>query len=182
MASVAINMIRGLLTIGLLAANGGVLASAFEFAGLSRATTPQDVARRYPNSTVSSGYVRVSPKDTHDHIFGIELFGPKRGSRLRINFESPDRKFPLCGTVEKSIVLTHGPPAEIREFREEAMQNRYMVWKLDLETVQLQCFRFGDQVNYMAEAIAVHPMETRSPPPNPIGDPDAHMSRAGRSQ
>jgi hypothetical protein len=66
---------RALPFIGLLAASGSVFASPFEFAGLSRATTLQHVARRYPNSTVSGSYVHVSSKDTHDHIFGIELFG-----------------------------------------------------------------------------------------------------------
>ena len=157
---------RVLLTIGLLAANASALANPFEFAGLSRATTPQDVARRYPNSTVSGSYVHVSPKDTHDHIFGVELFGPKLSNRLRINFESPDRKFPFCETIEKVIVLRHGPPAETRVFSEEAMQNRYMVWNLELETVQLQCFKSGNSGNYFAEAIAVHPKELSVPPSN----------------
>lgn len=115
--------------------------------------------RRSPNSALSGSYVHVSPKDAHDHIFGIELFGPKLSSRLRINFESPERKFPPCETIEKSIVSRHGPPGEVREFREEAMQNRYVVWKLELETVQLQCFKAGNNAGYFAEAIAVHPAQ-----------------------
>src|SRR5919108_1209811 len=162
-----VNIMGALLIIGLLAASRSGLANSFEFAGLSRATTVQDVAKRYPNSMVSGSYVYVSPKDTHDHIFGIELFGPNLSYRLRINFESPDRKYPLCEVIERSIVLRHGPPSEIREFREEAAQNRYLAWKLDLETVQLQCFRFDGNARYFAEAIAVHPTETKSAQPTP---------------
>lgn len=158
---------HALLIIGLLATSGSVLASPFEFAGLSRATTLQDVAKRYPNSKVSGAYVYVSPKDTHDHIFGIELFGPSLSNRLRINFESPDRKHPLCEAIERSIVSRHGPASQIREFREEAAQNRYLVWKLELETVQLQCFRFDRNAKYFAEAIAVHPTEPKLAPSNP---------------
>lgn len=63
----------------------------FEFAGLSRATSIEDVSKKYPNSKVgSSNYVYVSPKDAHDHIFGIELFVQNLSHRLRISFESPD--------------------------------------------------------------------------------------------
>ncbi len=150
---------RVLFIVGLLTASGNVLANSFEFGGLSRATTLQDVTKRYPNSMVSGSYVYVSPKDAHDHIFGIELFGSKLSDRLRINFESPDRKYPLCEAIEKTIVLRHGPPAEIREFHEEAVQNRYLVWNLELEIVQLQCFRLKEKASYSAEAIAVHPTE-----------------------
>ena len=170
-------MLRVLL-IGLLMASGSVLANSFEFAGLKRATTLQDVAKRYPNSTVSGSYVYVSPKDTHDHIFGIELFGPKLSYRLRINFESPDRKYPLCEAIERSIALRHGPPAKIREFREEAAQNRYLIWKLELEIVQLQCFRFGNNVAAYAEAVAVHPTEPKLAPSNPTVDTNARKSGA----
>lgn len=170
----AVSLVPTLLTIALLAMAGSVWASSFEFAGLSRATTPEDVAKRYPNSTVSSAYVQVSPKDTHDHIFGIELFGLKLSNRLRINFESPERKFPLCQTIEKSIVLRHGPPAEIREFNEEAMRNLYLAWKLELETVHLQCFKSGGHESYFAEAIAVYPTE-------PKVDMDAHKKDVHRS-
>ena len=156
-----------LLIIGLLAASRSGLANSFEFAGLSRATTVQDVAKRYPNSMVSGSYVYVSPKDTHDHIFGIELFGPNLSYRLRINFESPDRKYPFCEGIERAIVSRHGPPSEIREFREEAAQNRYLGWKLELETVQLQCFRFDGNARYFAEAIAVHARDPKPAPTNP---------------
>lgn len=155
------------LMIGLLAASGSALASPFEFAGLSRATTVQDVMRRYPNSTVSGSYVHVSPKDTHDHIFGIELFGPNLSYRFRISFESPDRHYPFCEVLERSIVLRHGPPSEIREFSEEAAQNRYVVWNLELENVQLQCFRFDRDARYFAEAITVHVAEPKPAPSNP---------------
>jgi hypothetical protein len=152
-------LMRALLVIGLLTASGSVSAEWFEFAGLSRATTLQDVAKRYPNSTVTGSHVYVSPKDTHDHIFGIELFSPKPSSSLRIDFESPDRKYPLCEVIERSIVSRHGPPSEVREFHEEAAKNRYLVWKLELETVQLQCFKFDETAGYFAEAIVVHPTE-----------------------
>ena len=159
-------MVRVLLFIGLLAATVSALADSFEFAGLSRATTVQDVAKRYPNSTVSGYYVYVSPKDTHDHIYGIALSGPTSNNRLRISFESPDRKYPPCKDVERTIVLKYGAPASVREFREEAAQNRYLVWKLELETIQLQCFRFGKNAGYSAEAIAAHPTESRKAPSN----------------
>jgi len=158
---------RPLLIIGLLTASGSVLSDSFEFAGLSRATTLQDVAKRYPNSMVSGSYVYVSPKDTHDHIFGIELFGLDFSYRLRISFGSPDRKYPLCEVIEKSIALRHGPRSEIWEFHEEAAQNRYLVWKLRHETAQLQCFRFGGDARYFAAAIAVHPTEPKPAPSDP---------------
>ena len=158
---------RGLALLGLLAASGSVLTNQFEFAGLSRAITLQHVAKRYPNSTVSGSYVYVSPKDTHNHIFGIELFGPNLSNRLRINFESPDKKYPPCELIERSIVSSHGPVSEIREFHEEAAQNRYLVWKLQLETVQLQCFRLDRNAKYFAEAITVHPTAPQPAPSNP---------------
>jgi len=158
---------RALTFIGLLAASGSVFASPFEFAGLSRATTLQHVARRYPNSTVSGSYVHVSPKDTHDHIFGIELFGPNLSNRLRINFESPDREYPPCESIERSIVSRHGPVSQIREFHEEAAHNRYLVWKLELETILLQCFRFDRNAKYFAEAITVHSTEPKPASSNP---------------
>jgi hypothetical protein len=125
-----VNSVRTLLIVGLLTTSMNVLANSFEFAGLGRATAIQDVAKRYPNSLVSGGYVSVSPKDTHDHIFGIELFGPQLSYRFRINFESPDRKYPSCEVVENSILLTHGKPTQIREFNEGARRNRL----LDVET------------------------------------------------
>ncbi|MEW5980613.1 MAG: hypothetical protein AB1898_32965 [Acidobacteriota bacterium] len=160
-------MMRTLIIIGLLAASQSVLANSFEFAGLSRATTVQYVAKRYPNSTISGTYVRVSPKDMHDHIVGIELFAPNLSKRLRINFGSPDHKYPPCEVVESSIVSKHGPPSEVREFREEASQNRYLAWQLELETVHLQCFRSSGNGKYSAEAIAVYPKEPRPAPSNP---------------
>ena len=147
--------------------SGSVLASPFEFAGLSRVTTLQDVAKRYPNSKVSGSHVHVSLKDTHDHIFGIELFRPNLSNRLRISFESPDRKYPLCEVIERSIVSRHGQAQQIREFREEAAQNRYLVWKLELETVQLQCFRLDRKGEHFAEAIVVYPTEPKPVPSNP---------------
>lgn len=161
------DVLRTLLITGLLAASQSVLADTFEFAGLSRATTAQYVAKRYPNSTVSGAYVHVSPKDMHDHIFGIELFDPALGKRLRINFGSPDHKYPPCEVVESSIVSRHGPPSEVREFREEASQNRYFAWQLELETVHLQCFRSSGNDKYSAEAIAVYPKETEPAPSDP---------------
>ena len=161
------HVMRALAFIGLLAASGSVFASPFEFAGVSRATTLQDVARRYPNSTVSGSYVYVSPKDTHDHIFGIELFGPNLSNRLRINFESLNREYPLCEFIERLIVSRHGPASQIREFHEEAAQNRYLLWNLQLETIQLQCFRFDRNAKYFAEAITVHPTEPKPAPSKP---------------
>jgi len=156
---------RALLIIGWLAASHSAAATTFEFAGLSRATTLQDVAKRYPNSTVSDSYVRVSPEDSHDHIFGIELSGPI-SRRLRISFGSPDHKHPPCETAERRVAAKHGPASEVREFNEEAMRNRYLVWKLKLETVQLQCFRSEGNAGYSAEAIAVYPTEPKPASPD----------------
>lgn len=161
---------RAALIIGWLAASQSSAATTFEFAGLSRATTLQEVAKRYPNSVVSGSYIHVSPKDSHDHIFGIELSGPI-SQRLRISFGSPDHKYPPCEAVERRVAARHGPASEVREFNEEAMRNRYLVWKLKLETVQLQCFRSDATAAYLAEAIAVHPIE-----PKPAS-PDAAKSR-----
>jgi hypothetical protein len=148
---------RALLTIGLLIMSAGVFAGSFEFAGLSLATTPQDIANEYPNSRVSGSYVEVSPKDSHDHIFGIELFGEKLSYRLRISFESPERTYPSCEAIEKTIVASHGKPTGIRSFNEEAVRNRYLTWKSDGESVTLQCFTRDRNAGYLAEAIAVVP-------------------------
>jgi hypothetical protein len=151
---------RALLIVGWLAASHSVSATTFEFAGLGLATTLQDVVKRYPESVVSGSYVHLSPKDSHDHIFGIELSGPI-GRRLRISFGSPDHKYPSCDAVERRVSTRHGPATEVREFNEEAMRNRYLVWELKLETVQLQCFRSDATAAYLAEAIAVHPIEPK---------------------
>lgn len=155
---------RVILFIGfsMVLASGNVMANSFEFAGLSLTTTPKDVAERYPNSTVNGSYVNISPKDSHDHIFGIELFGQKLSYRLRINFEAPDRKYPSCESIKKSIVLKHGKPTKTRKFNEEAMKNQYLIWELKRETVQLQCFMSDSKAGYFAEAIIVNPSETRN--------------------
>jgi hypothetical protein len=92
---------------------------------------------------------------------------PNLSNRLRINFESPDREYPPCEFIESSILSRHGPPSQIREFHEEAAHNRYLVWKLELETIQLQCFRFDRNAKYFAEAIIVHPIEPKPAPSNP---------------
>jgi hypothetical protein len=162
-----LRIVRALCVAGLMAVSRDVPAAAFEFAGLSRATTLREVAKRYPNSTVSGHYVHVSPKDAHDHVSGIELFGPGLSSRLRINFEGPDRRHPPCEAIERSVVSRHGPASEVREFREEAAENRYLTWQLELDTVRLQCFKSAGDGRYSAEAIAVYPREHRSQPPGP---------------
>jgi hypothetical protein len=145
--------------IGLLIASNSVFADSFEFAGISRSTTAQNVAKQYPHSSILGNHIKISPQDAHDHIFGIELFEQNSSHRLRINFESPDHTFPACEAIKKSIVLTHGLPTAIRNFNEESMQNRYLLWKLNHETVQLQCFMADKKSSYFAEAIVVYPTE-----------------------
>ena len=148
---------RPTLTVILLLASASAYAAPFEFGGLSRATTWPDIASRYPNSSVSGSFVHVSPKDTHDHVYGIGLAGPD--SRFRINFESPERKYPPCKDIEARITMRHGKPAQVREFREEQSQNRYLSWKLEGEVVELQCFRMRANVPYVVEAIVVNTTE-----------------------
>lgn len=158
---------RTLIAVGLLVASESALAGSFEFGGLSLATTLQDAARRYPNSTISSGYVRVSPKDTPGHVFGIELFDPNLGNRLRIGFGSPDHRYPPCERIEKAIISRHGAPTEVREFREEAARNRHLTWQLQHETVHLQCFVSGGTTGSYAEAIAVYAAQPGPAPSKP---------------
>lgn len=143
----------------LLTVSMAAMAAPFEYAGLSRATTLQDIAKRYPNSTVSGGYVTVSPRDTHDHIFGIELFGPQLSYRLRINFGSPDQKYPLCDLPESTITSKYGQPSESLEFYEEATPSRRLIWQLESDTVELQCFKDSRNDKYSAEAITVVPVK-----------------------
>lgn len=155
------------LMVLLLAANPCAVAATFEFAGIGRATTQHDVASRYPNSTRSGHILNVSPKDSHDHVFAIELAEGNPAGRLRIGFASPDNRYPGCQAIERSVIARHGPPAGSREFREEATQNRVVTWNLEDETVRLQCFRSGGSgAAYAAEAITVFPLERASSAPH----------------
>ena len=161
------HVMRALAFIGLLAVSGSVFASPFEFAGVSRATTLQDVARRYPNSTVSGSYVYVSPKDTHDHIFGIELFGPNLSNRLRINFESPNREYPLCEFIER--LCRPGTALRRRSGSSMRRRRRIGIWFGSCNWKPFNCsvFRFDRNAKYFAEAITVHPTEPKPAPSSP---------------
>ena len=161
-------MTRALLIVGVLAARQ---ATTFEFAGLSRAITLQYVATRYPHSTVAGSYVYVAPEDVHDHIFGIELFGPRLSNRLRISFGSPDRRYPPCEVIERRIAARHGPPSEVRAFLEEAAQSRHVTWQLASEIVHLQCFSDSADGRYSAEAISVYPKNDKPTPSHPGAQP-----------
>lgn len=147
------------MAVLLLTMSMSAMAASFEYAGLSRATTAQDVARHYPNSTLSGNYVTVSPKDVRDHIYGIELFGKQLSYRLRISFGSPERRYPLCNSIVTTITTKYGKPADDSEFYEEAMLSRTIVWQLEHETVQLQCFKPNSNAHFNAEAITVSPLE-----------------------
>jgi hypothetical protein len=48
----------------------------------------------------------------------------------------------------------------------EQEETDYLTWKLELETVQLQCFMFDKNAGYLAEAIAAHPAERKGAPSN----------------
>lgn len=151
---------RAALVAVLLAASHCADAGTFEFAGIGRATTRQDVAKRYPNLTQSGHILNISPRDSPDHVFTIELAEGSPAGRLRIGFASPDNKYPLCYAIEGSITARHGASAESREFREEATRNRVVNWILEVETVRLNCFRSGGSSGeYSAEAITVNPLK-----------------------
>lgn len=157
---------RAALVAVLLAASHCADAATFEFAGLGRATTRQDIAWRYPNSTRSGWIVHISPWDSHDHVFEIQLAEGNPAGLLRIGFASPDSKYPRCNAIERSIAAKHGAPAESREYREEATQNRVVIWSLEGETVRLQCFRSGgSSAEYSAEAITLFPLKRVSSEP-----------------
>ncbi|MFZ6749490.1 hypothetical protein [Undibacterium sp. Ren11W] len=131
---------------------------AFEYAGLSLASTAQDLLRRYPDSTFEAhNYFQLSAKDTHDHIFSIELFGPHRNARLRLGFESPERTYPTCKQIEKLLISRYAKPSNVATFNEESVKNRYLSWTLTRESVSLYCFKRAQDTDYQAEAIAVAP-------------------------
>lgn len=135
----------------------------FSFAGLSRATTREDLRNRYRTSNLMSHYVYVSDADSHDHIHGVEIPSPGGSERLRLSFGrepgtgSPRRlEYPPCDSILSRLQSTYGQPLETREYYEEAMRSRLHRWEQQGEELRLQCF-YTEDGSLLAEAIAIGP-------------------------
>ena len=151
------------MTLGLLLLGARAWAGGFALAGLSLATSHQDLENRYPHSHLLASYVYVSPADSHDHIYGVEIRGDNPNGRLRINFERPaptDGRgrphYPSCEKIATALKKAYGAPTRVDEFTEEAAQNRRLFWTGDGEDMVLMCFRLGTRA-YLTEAIMVTP-------------------------
>lgn len=135
----------------------------FSFAGLSRATTQEDLRNRYQTSNLVSHYVYVSDADSHDHIYGIEIPSPGGSQRFRLSFgrkveEGSRRRFdyPACDSILSRLQSAYGQPLESRESNEEAMRTRLHEWRQQGEALLLRCFYTKDG-SLLAEAISVTP-------------------------
>lgn len=153
-----------LVAVVALGLTGAVMAAdRFMFAGLSRATTVQDLKSRFPTSSVVGHYVYVSDLDARDHIYGIGFPGTEPDGLLRLIFERPaDRtptgkpQYPACASVERAVRATYGTPTTVRDFMEEAARTREFVWEGASETLSLRCFRMGAGP-YLTDAITIEP-------------------------
>jgi hypothetical protein len=136
---------------------------AFSFAGVSLASDLNQVAARYRNSQRSGSYIYVDPRDSHDHISGIEVSGSGPARRVRVSFEmrrdgrSP--KFPTCAEVQAKLERQFGRPHNIRRFSEEASRRADRVWRSRSEELTLICFA-GSRARWLAEAVQIN---ARSP-------------------
>jgi len=135
----------------------------FSFAGLSRATTQEDLRKRYRTSNLVTQYMDVSDADSHDHIYGIEIPSPGGSQRFRLSFgreikEGSRRRFdyPACDPILSRLQSAYGQPLESRESNEEAMRTRLHLWEQPGEDLLLQCFYTKDGL-LLAEAISVTP-------------------------
>ena len=133
----------------------------FEYAGISSGIPIGELARRYPNSTISATTIFVSPKDLHDHITQIHPYDPGNPVMgLRIYFESPGigslaQRHPPCAVIERSVVRKYGKPASVGEGFEEAAQYRTSRWQIGREHVDLSCVRFDKRSRYFAIGLFV---------------------------
>jgi hypothetical protein len=135
----------------------------FSFAGLSRATTQENLRNRYRTSNLVSHYVYVSDADSHDHIYGVEIPSPGGSERFRLSFGrklgtgSPRRfEYPPCDSILSRLQSAYGKPLEAYEYHEEAMRSRLHRWEQQGEELRLQCF-YTEDGSLLAEAISIVP-------------------------
>jgi hypothetical protein len=142
------------------------LAAEFEFAGLTRRTTIEQLRQRYPKSSLVGSYMYVAATDSHDHIYGVEVPRPDGTGRLRLSFERPadvpparTARYPRCDALASALKARYGSPANVEEFSEERARNRRLSWHGPSEILALHCFRVDGKA-FLAEALSV---ERRAP-------------------
>jgi uncharacterized protein YcgL (UPF0745 family) len=155
-------MLKAFWHLALLAAPVGAnlpQSRAFSFGGVSLASDLNQVAARYPRSQRSGSYIYVDPRDSHDHISGIEVSGTGPARRVRISFETrPDGRspsFPTCVEVQAKLERQFGRPQTIRRFSEEASRRADRVWRSRTQELTLICFA-GSRGTWLAEAVQIN--------------------------
>lgn len=136
--------------------------AGFAYAGFSLKSKIEQVKRRYPNSVITDNYIYVSPRDTHDHIYGIELATTAKAPRVRIGFEKPAAgrskqrtlSYPTCSRIHGGLQEQYGAPTKVRKFYEEKTKRFDQEWTRAGEVMTLACFR-GDHGKYLAESITI---------------------------
>ena len=78
--------------------------------------TLEEVRKRYPNSSITGTHVYVSEKDSHDHIYAVDIPTGEGGRPLRVFFERQAARgpaYPPCdnvlGTLKGQIALRAAP-------------------------------------------------------------------------
>lgn len=143
-----------------------VQLQAFSFAGLSLDSDLNQVATRYPHSDRAGSYIYVAPKDSHDHISGIEISGAGATRRMRVSFESRRERHlpqhPACARVQAKLEHQFGRPSGLRRFAEEASRRADRVWRSRTEVLTLICFA-GPRGQWLAEAVQINRRDAGSP-------------------
>ena len=132
-----------LIAIFVAATSYCAAAGRYQFAGISAKSTFAEIRGRYPNSTFSDGYVRVSDSDSHDRIHSISV----SEQRVRVNFQEA-----TCSSVAKSLVKGNGEVSQTYDFYEETLPSKRFIWKSDGETMMLQCHEKGGR--FWAQAVS----------------------------
>jgi hypothetical protein len=148
---------RLILTLVLACAASAAAAQEFSFAGLSLRTTLEELKKRYPSSRLADHYMYVSEKDSHDHVYGVEIPRPGAAGRLRLSFEHPQQgrgeRHPSCRSVADALQKRYGAPSRSRDFMEEGSKARRVSWVGAAEEMSLQCFQRNGE--FRAEALTM---------------------------
>ena len=133
----------------------------FAYAGIGLDATAASLKARFPNSKLAGNTLTVAPKDSRDHVYGVELAAPGIPRTVRISFErpaggggGPAAAYPKCKVLEARLRAANGAADEIRKAPEARPPRADRVWKRDRQTLTLICFA-GPGGESLAEAVVI---------------------------
>jgi hypothetical protein len=143
-------------------APSALAAEPFAYAGIGLDATAASLKSRFPNSKFADNTLSVAPKDSRDHVYGVQLAAPgKKPRSVRISFErpaggggGPAAAYPKCKVLEARLRAANGNADEIRKAADARPPRADRVWKRARETRTLICFA-GPGGESLAEAVVI---------------------------